>query len=158
MSGTTELQEAAQRKRASWIVGNNHHQTHSVNNNKSQRGLPRNVFIKFREPGFVYLGDTVVIWNIHEYLANPKWKEDALRKSMKRKERNIPTIQQSDRLKKQLEYDNNFTKSAYFNPRATKKQRRRKDFAQFWEEIYQRSLLPQPETNHAEEEEEDESK
>lgn len=43
---------------------------------------------RFREPGFAYMGDTVVIWNLREYLANPKWKEEALRKSAKRRVRN----------------------------------------------------------------------
>jgi hypothetical protein len=42
----------------------------------------------FREPGFTYIGDTVIIWSLREYLANPKWKEDALRKSSKRRARN----------------------------------------------------------------------
>ena len=42
---------------------------------------------RFREPGFCYMGDTVVIWNLREYLKNPKWKEDALRKSSKRNSR-----------------------------------------------------------------------
>ena len=42
---------------------------------------------RFREPGFRYMGDTVIIWSLREYLANPKWKEDALRKASKRKAR-----------------------------------------------------------------------
>jgi hypothetical protein len=40
-----------------------------------------------REPGFVYTGDTIVIWNIREYLANPKWKEEAIRKTLRRQAR-----------------------------------------------------------------------
>lgn len=39
----------------------------------------------FREPGFVYQGDTVVIWDLRAYASNPKWREDALRKSIRRK-------------------------------------------------------------------------
>ena len=38
----------------------------------------------FREPGFVYQGDTVVIWDLRAYARNPKWREDAVRKSVRR--------------------------------------------------------------------------
>jgi len=38
----------------------------------------------FREPGFVYQGDTVVIWDLRAYVSNPKWREDAQRKAMRR--------------------------------------------------------------------------
>lgn len=41
----------------------------------------------FKEPNFQYLGDTVVIWNLKEYLDQPKWREDALRRSLKRRQR-----------------------------------------------------------------------
>lgn len=44
---------------------------------------------RFKETGFVYQGDTVVIWNLLEYLANPKWRDDALRKSNRRRARDI---------------------------------------------------------------------
>jgi len=39
----------------------------------------------FREPGFVYQGDTVVIWDLRAYASNPKWREEAVRKAMRRK-------------------------------------------------------------------------
>jgi len=39
---------------------------------------------RFREPGFTYLGDTVILWSLQEYFNHPKWKEDAIRKSQKR--------------------------------------------------------------------------
>jgi hypothetical protein len=42
---------------------------------------------RFRESEFVYLGDTIMIWNIHDYTANPKWKDDALRKASRRNAR-----------------------------------------------------------------------
>jgi len=47
---------------------------------------------RFREPGFVYQGDTIVIWNIRDYLSNPKWREDAVRKSNRRKARLVDQI------------------------------------------------------------------
>ena len=62
--GTTDVQLALQDKRSKLIV----------------KG-------RFRETGFTYMGDTVVIWNLREYLDNPKWKEEALRKSTKRRSR-----------------------------------------------------------------------
>ena len=62
MSGTTWIQELVKDKRS--------------------KLLPKR---RFREPGFTYLGDTVVVWNVRDYLANPKWKDDALRKANKRK-------------------------------------------------------------------------
>lgn len=39
----------------------------------------------YREPGFIYSQQTIKIWDIREFMANPKWKEDAIRKSTKRK-------------------------------------------------------------------------
>lgn len=39
----------------------------------------------FREPGFIYMNQTIQIWNIHEYKRNPKWRDDAVRRSEKRK-------------------------------------------------------------------------
>ena len=62
LQGTTDLQKALQEKRSKLIV----------------KG-------RFRESGFTYMGDTVIIWNLREYLANSKWKEEALRKSSKRR-------------------------------------------------------------------------
>ena len=42
-----------------------------------------------KEPGFSYLGDTVVLWDLYQYMANPAWREDALRKTKKRKTRQL---------------------------------------------------------------------
>eukprot|EP00545_Synedropsis_sp_CCMP1620_P004386 CAMPEP_0119014942 /NCGR_PEP_ID=MMETSP1176-20130426/10472_1 /TAXON_ID=265551 /ORGANISM="Synedropsis recta cf, Strain CCMP1620" /LENGTH=90 /DNA_ID=CAMNT_0006968193 /DNA_START=377 /DNA_END=649 /DNA_ORIENTATION=- len=41
----------------------------------------------YREPGFVYSQQTIKIWDVREFMANPKWKEDAIRKSEKRRAR-----------------------------------------------------------------------
>jgi hypothetical protein len=72
---------------------------------------------RFREPGFVYMGDTVVIWNLREYMANPKWREDALRKANKRKAREM--------------------ESGEVKPRLTNS---RKRFHRIVNELYQRTL------------------
>jgi len=42
---------------------------------------------RFREIGFRYQGDTVIIWDLREYRRNSKWKEDAMRKSARRSAR-----------------------------------------------------------------------
>jgi type II restriction/modification system DNA methylase subunit YeeA len=41
----------------------------------------------YRESGFIYSEQTVKIWDIREFMANPKWKEEAVRKSEKRRAR-----------------------------------------------------------------------
>jgi hypothetical protein len=39
---------------------------------------------RFYEPGLRYQGDTVIIWHLRRYMDNPKWREDAIRKSQRR--------------------------------------------------------------------------
>ena len=73
MSGTTPIQLEAKEKRS------------KVVNPTSTVAKHKHAFL-FREKGFGYLGDTVIVWRLKEYLNNSKWKEDALRKSSKRKQ------------------------------------------------------------------------
>jgi hypothetical protein len=40
--------------------------------------------LHIREPNIIYQGETIVIWDIRTYMRNPKWREDARRKSIKR--------------------------------------------------------------------------
>lgn len=63
LAGTTEVQQLAAAKRKMRIP--------------SGRRF-------FREPGFVYQGDTVVIWDLQAYAQNPKWRDDAVRKAVRR--------------------------------------------------------------------------
>ena len=42
---------------------------------------------RFKEGNFSYLGDTVVAWDLKQYFSNPAWRDDAIRKSKKRKTR-----------------------------------------------------------------------
>lgn len=54
--------------------------------------LKRNKHIpmgRFREVDFSYLGDTVVVWDIKQYFSRPSWREDAIRKSTKRRLRQM---------------------------------------------------------------------
>eukprot|EP00977_Amphora_coffeiformis_P015495 scaffold4525_cov132-Amphora_coffeaeformis.AAC.3 len=48
--------------------------------------LPKHGGKFHRESGFVYAGDTVVIWNLREYYDNPKWRDDARRRSIRRQQ------------------------------------------------------------------------
>lgn len=50
----------------------------------------------FRESGFVSMKQTIKIWDLREFMANPKWKEDAIRRSQKRKARDSETTTASE--------------------------------------------------------------
>ncbi|GKY93210.1 hypothetical protein MPSEU_000288800 [Mayamaea pseudoterrestris] len=52
---------------------------------RSRRIPDKRRFVK--EPGFLYTGDTIMIWNVREFLSNSKWKDDAIRKCLRRMER-----------------------------------------------------------------------
>jgi hypothetical protein len=78
------------------------------------------------EPGFSYLGDTVVVWDLHQYMANPVWREDALRKTKKRKARQLNHEISGD--------------AAAAAARPAKKKNRRQRFAETMEALYQKSL------------------
>jgi hypothetical protein len=39
----------------------------------------------FKEKKFAYMNQTILIWSLDEYLQNPKWRDDAIRKAEKRK-------------------------------------------------------------------------
>jgi len=59
---------------------------------------------RFHEPGFQFQGDTIVIWNIYEYMGNPKWRDDAVRKSIRRRARDLIKVSVgSKRKRKSLE-------------------------------------------------------
>ena len=63
LAGTTEVQKLAAAKRRMRIPASGRF---------------------FKEPGFVYQGDTVVIWDVRAFARNAKWREDAVRKSARR--------------------------------------------------------------------------
>jgi len=82
---------------------------------------------RFREPGFVYQGDTVVIWSLREYMRNPKWRDDALRKSNRRKARATDGMATEELAKK-------------LSSRPADGRNRQQRFRQFMEEKYKASL------------------
>ena len=77
-----------------------------------------------REPGFSYLGDSVMVWDLYQYMANPAWREDALRKTKKRKTR-------------QLNHELSGETTSATRGRAKKCRRER--FADVMEALYQKS-------------------
>jgi hypothetical protein len=40
----------------------------------------------FHDPAFQYLGETILIWSFREYMSNSKWRDEAIRKSLKNHE------------------------------------------------------------------------
>ncbi len=40
----------------------------------------------FRETSFHYLGETAYLWSLTDFFANPKWRDDAIRRSRRNKE------------------------------------------------------------------------
>ena len=85
LTGTTPIQLHAKHLRASRILRRATSQR-ATNSASSTTAIPRIGTLSFHEPGFVYTGDTVVIWNLYEYHATPKWRDDAIRKSQRRKQ------------------------------------------------------------------------
>ena len=66
MAGNTDVQRAAREQRG--------------------RLIPKG---RFRETNFTYMGDTVVIWDLRQYMTTPKLKDEVLRKCHKRKAREV---------------------------------------------------------------------
>ena len=46
----------------------------------------------FHDSNLHYFGDTVVIWDVKEFMANPKWREDAMRRSRNRKDGSMKLV------------------------------------------------------------------
>lgn len=64
LKGTTDVQKRAKAKKASAVIPGS-----------------------FHESGFLFLNQTITIWNRKEFMSNKKWKEDAVRRADKRKAR-----------------------------------------------------------------------
>jgi hypothetical protein len=57
---------------------------------------------RFRETGFQYTGDTVVVWNVGDYYDNPKWREDARRRAKRRQQQAEDGIQDPSQVRQSL--------------------------------------------------------
>ena len=42
----------------------------------------------FYDTNISYFGETVVIWNVHDFMKNDKWRDDAIRKSARNNNNN----------------------------------------------------------------------
>ena len=85
---------------------------------------------RFKEQDFSYLGDTVVLWDLDQYYANAAWREDAIRKSKKRRTR-------------QLNHDLSTTgglAAAVTSNKASNRKTRRQRCHDIMEALYQKSL------------------
>ena len=80
---------------------------------------------RFKESKIGYLGDTVVVWDLHQYMANPAWREDAYRKSKKRQARQL---------------NHELGKSGNAAGKPIRKKSRKQRFADTMEALYQKSL------------------
>mmetsp|Transcript_31634 Transcript_31634/g.63077 ORF Transcript_31634/g.63077 Transcript_31634/m.63077 type:complete len:149 (+) Transcript_31634:481-927(+) len=83
----------------------------------------------FHESNLEYFGDTVTVWDVSEFLDNPKWRDDALRKSRWQEE--IQKFENSQ--------GNNDGKQSKEGKERKRKCRREK-FASICEDLYQESL------------------
>jgi quinol monooxygenase YgiN len=127
LAGTTEIQKQAREKR--------------------QLLLHKK---RFREPGFKYVGDTVVIWNINEYAQNAKWRDDAIRRSNRRKAREqdsapSPTVNGNNKKTSQEHaQQQQSTRSTTIKPVRSS----RKRFRRLFEQLYQESLKEMKSKDH----------
>ena len=108
LAGTTEIQRFAAEKRRQKLAG------------------------RWREPAFVYMGETIVLWDLRAYMKNLKWKEDAIRKSRRR-------------LVTQLNDGVHATSSVGGRMGHLRNSRRR--FARIMEELYQKTLQDNSSSN-----------
>jgi 23S rRNA maturation mini-RNase III len=90
---------------------------------------------RFREPGLKYQGDTVVIWCLRQFMSNPKWREDVMRKRRKSFSRT------NARAKVTSETMNNETDNSRRFSRNTKQAR---IFRSFIEDQYQKHSISGP--------------
>ncbi|KAL3930204.1 MAG: hypothetical protein SGBAC_011863 [Bacillariaceae sp.] len=135
MSGTTPIQLKANAIRSKVILSNAAGSGGNKVNANGQK-LPT----LFKETNFQYLGDTVVIWNLKEYLDHPKWKEDALRRSLKRRQReaSLAMSSASSNTKSSAPMTNGGSGNRSDN--GLKNKSRKKRFRAVVEALYQKSL------------------
>jgi len=75
---------------------------HYINNMAAQKRAKAIPPGKFRETSIKYTSETLTIWSLEQYLANPKWRDDAVRRS-KRKAELLAKDRVNENLKRQME-------------------------------------------------------
>ena len=91
---------------------------------------------RFKETDFNFLGDTVLVWDTHQYMDNPMWREDAIRKSKKRKLRQLNNELANSSAASSSANDGIHSSNAAVG----RKMSRKKRFEQTMEMLYQKSL------------------
>ena len=86
------------------------------------------------EPAFRYLQESLVVWDCRQYLDNPKWREDAIRRSERNKRAREVFVAAgaagSGSTKKEEEED---------GPKKRKKEGRKRRFQRIMNELYEAS-------------------
>lgn len=83
----------------------------------------------FHETAFRYHGETLLIWDLRTFMKNPKWRDDAVRKSRRYVETQLYRRGYPDkRTRKQFEMD------------VVHNESRQKKFHRVMEHLYQQSL------------------
>jgi len=102
----------------------------------------------FHEPAIHYLGESVTIWSLRQYMANPKWRDDAVRRS----KRNVELLIKESKRNLELNAHNGKERSkrkrsmedkqiSDTNTQRIKKPiNKRERFKSIMEELYQKSL------------------
>lgn len=102
--------------------------------------------LNIREPNIIYQGDTVVIWDIRAYASNIKWRDEAIRRSLKRQasvNNNNVSPPDSNRRKKgvnRIEKELSSDRTDSIKPSRHALRNNRKRFHSYFENVYQASL------------------
>jgi hypothetical protein len=101
----------------------------------------------FKDTNIHYFGETVVIWNIHEFMSVTKWREDAVRRSKRKLDgvgggSNSSGSSYSIGKRKKCNNDNNLdgNVTTLASKKKPKQQSRRKKFAKVCQVLLQNSL------------------
>lgn len=100
--------------------------THNINRLARRQ---RSLAVKnraFTEPSFHFLNETLLIWSSKDFLANPKWREDAIRRSVKNKRSREAMLGDAAR--------------ATIQQAKKKNEGRRKKFQRVMEQLYEASV------------------
>ena len=104
----------------------------------------------FHEPSFHYLDETAYLWSLNDFFANPKWRDDAIRRSKRnrewRQQTQIRTTNSSKKSKKRSKNINSITEvdkiCSKDNCAVTKsaKESQKQRFTRIMDTLYNQSL------------------
>jgi hypothetical protein len=94
----------------------------------------------FKDTNIQYFGETVVIWNIREFMSVTKWREDAVRRSKRKLDCVGGSNSSSIARRNNCNNDNNLLDGNAALSSKKPKQSRRKKFAEVCDVLLQNSL------------------